>query len=159
MRATPFVVAIVILLAGVGLFLARPDRRADPPSGGIVVVRSAASPAPPAGAKPPAPPPVIRAASRDRNEWEAKSEAVLRAQMRQVPMLDVADNLQVSCAAARCEVAARLPAGLEGKNRAMYWRFIQGPAVRERMIELGLPLDRADLRPDDRFTLSFTKGA
>lgn len=166
MRSAYLVVAIAILLAGAGVFLVRPDGPSNAPSRVIVVVRAGdyaptATPrAQRVDATPPARPTAIRSTPEPEvSAWAITSEVLLRAQMRQVPMLDVADNLEISCAAARCHAEARLPAGLEGDNRALYWRFIQGPAVRERMAELGLPLDRAELGSDDRFVLHFAKGA
>ena len=158
----PLIVAVVVaLVAGAVLLTRRSASAPDRPRAGIVVVQAGerlpataradglvAAASAPAAAK--------RAFADDR-AWATYSEGVLRVQLRQVPMLDVGDNLQISCARARCLVTARLPAGLEGENRAMYWRFIQGPAVRERTAELHLPLGDARLGPDDRFVLAFTK--
>lgn len=159
MRSGLIVLAIVILIAGAALLLR--SRAEKPAAGRIVVVPSserstfAAQPAGPREAPQRKGSPT---AGQDR-AWAESSETLLRVQMRQVPMLDVGDNLQVSCGGTVCRVAARLPAGLHGDNRAMYWRFIQGPAVRERVEELGLPLTDAQLGLDDRFVLSFRKSS
>ena len=72
-------------------------------------------------------------------------------------MLTAEQGLNVTCATTVCQARGFTPAGMTADDREIYWRMIQGPAVRKYMAERGLTLTHATIGEGGAFEIYYLR--
>ena len=72
-------------------------------------------------------------------------------------MLTAEQGLIVTCTTTVCRARGFTPAGMTAADREIYWRMVQGPAVRKYMAERGITLTHATIGEGGAFQIYYLR--